>query len=248
MSDIQIKHILEKLKDDDNYYGDFGKQFLSNSDIRVLMKDPLNFRQPTEEHINLLKGKYFHTAVLEPEKLCNFMIVDASSRNTKIYRDHVEFNKGEMCLLQKEKEELDELIEIMLSNSTARNLIRDIDVEYEVPGLINLEGEWWKMKADIVNKTQGVIVDLKTTGDIDKFRSSAWEYNYDSQAYIYSKYFNMDFIFVVMCKKSKRLGIFDCSEEFLDRGREKVEEAINLYRKFTDKHFDPKEYFKQETL
>jgi len=241
----EINHILKELQDDNNYYGEFGQQFLSNSNIRTLIKDPLSFGQPTEPHLNLVKGQYFHNAVLEPEKIETFRIIDASTRNTKIYKEEA---GGEICLLKKEKEELDELIEIMLANPTAKNLIKDVDVEYEIPGLINLEGEWWKMKADIKNNTQSLIVDLKTTGDIDKFASSAWEYNYDSQAYIYSTYFNMDFVFVVMCKKSKRLGIFDCSPEFLLRGREKVEKAVELYREFTDKSFNPREYFMSKTL
>ena len=34
---------LEKLKDDKHYYGKFGKQYLSNSDIITLLNDPKNF-------------------------------------------------------------------------------------------------------------------------------------------------------------------------------------------------------------
>lgn len=245
MNKKQISSILKELRNDDSYYGEFGQQFLSNSAIRTLLKDPLSFGKPTEPHLNLVKGSYFHALVLEPEKIKDFLIIDSSTRNTKIYKEEA---FGEVCLLKKEETDLKELVDIMLNNPTARDLIQDIDVEYEVPGLISLEGEWWKMKADIKNNTQSLIVDLKTTGDIDKFASSAWEYNYDSQAYIYSTYFNMDFIFVVMCKKSKRLGIFDCSPEFLLRGREKVEKAVDVYRKFTDKSFDPKTYFISNTL
>ena len=36
--------ILEKLRDDDNYYGEFGRQFLSNSDIYKLLNNPLSTR------------------------------------------------------------------------------------------------------------------------------------------------------------------------------------------------------------
>ena len=31
------KEIIEKLRDDENYYGKFGKQYLSNSDISALL-------------------------------------------------------------------------------------------------------------------------------------------------------------------------------------------------------------------
>tara|TARA_R110000803_G_scaffold139627_2_gene206277 strand:+ start:361 stop:1098 length:738 start_codon:yes stop_codon:yes gene_type:complete len=245
MDEILIKDILKKLENDDNYYGEFGQQFLSNSNIRTLDKDPLNFGKPTEPHINLVKGQFFHNLVLEPEKIDSFKIVDASSRTTKIYKEE---SNGEICLLKKEEEQLRTLVDVMLENPTARDLIQDVDVEYEVPGLIELSDEWWKLKADIKNNTQNLVVDLKTTGDIDRFVGSAMEYNYDSQAYIYSKYFNMDFIFVVMCKKSSRLGIFDCSANFLARGKEKVERAVDNYRKYTDKSFDPSTYFIERTL
>ena len=34
------KKIIEKLKQDEHYYGDYGKQFLSNSNISTLLKNP----------------------------------------------------------------------------------------------------------------------------------------------------------------------------------------------------------------
>ena len=35
--------IIEKLKNDEDYYGSFGKQFLSNSYISTLLTNPLAF-------------------------------------------------------------------------------------------------------------------------------------------------------------------------------------------------------------
>ena len=34
------EEILERLKTDEDYYGDFGKQFLSNSNISTLLSNP----------------------------------------------------------------------------------------------------------------------------------------------------------------------------------------------------------------
>ena len=39
---MKEKQILKKLKNDEVYYGDFGVQFLSNSHVGRLLKDPLN--------------------------------------------------------------------------------------------------------------------------------------------------------------------------------------------------------------
>ena len=79
--------ILETLKDDEHYYGDFGKQYLSNSDIDALLNNPLSYGKVLKRSPNLIIGSYFHTAILEPEKLERFKIIESSTRNTKKYKD-----------------------------------------------------------------------------------------------------------------------------------------------------------------
>ena len=39
------QEVLEKLKIDEHYYGDFGKKYLSNSDISALLNNPLALGQ-----------------------------------------------------------------------------------------------------------------------------------------------------------------------------------------------------------
>ena len=79
--------IIEKLRNDEHYYGKFGKQYLSNSDIKTLLEDPLKYGQPTPGSPNLVIGSYFHTAILEPDKLERFKIIDATTRGTKKYKE-----------------------------------------------------------------------------------------------------------------------------------------------------------------
>ena len=246
MTNKEKKEILKKLDNDEHYYGDFGKQYLSNSDIRSLIRDPMSFKKPIVGNPNLIKGGYFHTLVLEPDKLEQYKIIEAASRNSKIYK---ELSGGEMCLLQKEADELQVLRDKLMANDMCKELIQDIDVEYEIPGVLELGGEWWKLKADIVNNTQQLVVDLKTTSNLEKFSYSAKEYNYDSQAYIYSSYFNMDMVFIAIDKLSGQIGIFDCSPQFLQRGKDKVEQAIEQYRLFyKNKDFNPAQYCITKTL
>ena len=243
---MSIEKAVEKLREDEHYYGKFGKQFLSNSDIGTLLNNPLEYGKPSERIPAFLVGGYFHTAILEPEKLKNFKIVEATTRNTKKYK---EISDGELCLLQHEADKTEALVETVLANDYARSLIRPIDFEYEKPAIGELFGRQWKGKADIINHDDGLIVDLKTTGDLDRFRWSAKKYNYDSQAYIYSTYFNMDMIFVTVDKLSGKIGIFDCSPQFLERGKDKVEQAIEQYRLFyKNKDFDPAQYCVTKTL
>ena len=107
----------------------------------------------------------------------------------------------------------------------------------------------WKGKADIINHNEKLVIDLKTTADITKFKWSASKYNYDSQAYIYSELFGYEMIFIVIDKNTQQLGIFDCSPEFYAKGRDKVQRAVDAYRLFyKNKDFDPKQYFINKTL
>tara|TARA_R110002094_G_scaffold176329_1_gene156309 strand:+ start:514 stop:768 length:255 start_codon:yes stop_codon:yes gene_type:complete len=79
------KHLetLMNLKDDEKYYGEYGKQWLSNSDIYSLLNNPKEFNQPKKETKAMIEGRYFHTAMLEPEKLESFIVLDMASRNSK---------------------------------------------------------------------------------------------------------------------------------------------------------------------
>ena len=141
------------------------------------------------------------------------------------------------------------MTEKMLSNEVCRDLIRSGNVEYEQPEITELEGQLWKGKADIVNHDEKLIIDLKTTADITKFKYSASKYNYDSQAYIYSKLFGYEMLFIVIDKNTHQIGIFDCSPEFYARGKDKVERAVQAYELFyKSEDFDPKQYFLTKTL
>ena len=72
--------VLKKLEIDEYYYGDFGKKYLSNSDISTLLTNPLALGQPQKPIPAFLVGGYFHTAILEPEKLKKVKIVKSSTR------------------------------------------------------------------------------------------------------------------------------------------------------------------------
>ena len=246
MGEWNKKEVLDKLVDDEQYYGAFGRQFRSISDIMTLLTNPLALGTPQKPNINFLIGGYFHTAILEPDKLKNFKIVEASSRNTKVYK---EITNGEVCLLQHEVDKVEALVEKMMNNTVCRELIHAEGNEFEVPGVCEMAGNWWKGKADIVNHEEKLIIDLKTTADIEKFQWSANKYNYDSQAYIYSKLFGYEFLFIVIDKNTHKIGVFDCSPQFYERGEEKVRKASEAYDLFyKTKDFDPKQYFISKTL
>lgn len=246
---MEKQQVIKKLRLDEHYYGDFGKQFLSNSDIGVLLSDPLLYNKPREKTVPMLIGGYFHTLVLEPEKLKSFKVVESSTRNTKVYR---EISDGELCMLQKEADMCELMSDALLDNDVCREMIKgngNSNIEYEVPGLTELGGHTWKGKADILNHDLQLIIDIKTTSDLNRFRKSAYTYNYDSQAYIYRKMFGYDMVFIAIDKKTRHIGVYDCSESFLISGNDKVLRAIEVYELFyQNDSFDPKQYFINETL
>ena len=250
---MKEKQILKKLKNDEDYYGDFGNQFLSNSHVGRLLNDPLNIFKPMRLSPAFLIGGYFHTCILEPEKLDKYKVVKSSTRNTKAYKDVA---GGELCLLEHEVDMIELMREKVMDNDICRDLIRGsinpiskARVEYEVPMITELFGQTWKGKADIVNHEEKLIIDLKTTADISKFQYSANKYNYDSQAYIYSKLFGYEFLFIVIDKNTHQIGMFDCSPQFYERGEDKVRRASEAYDLFYNtKEFDPKQYFISKTL
>jgi len=238
--------IIDKLRIDEHYYGDFGKQYLSNSDIKILLKDPLKLKEPSKTNAHFLVGGYFHTAILEPDKLKKYKIIDASTRNTKVYK---EMSGGEMCLLQHEVDLVDNLISTMLNNKVCRDLISEEASEYEIPQITELFGQMWKGKADVVNHNEKLIIDLKTTSDLDSFKWNAKKYNYDSQAYIYRELFGYEFVFIAIDKNNGRIGLFDCSDDFYRSGMNKVEKASEAYDLFYNTEgFDPEQYFINQTL
>ena len=240
------KKVLEQLKSDENYYGDFGKQFLSNSDIKTLLTNPLALGVQSKPSPAFLVGGYFHTAILEPDKLKKYKVIESSTRNTKHYK---EMSGGELCLLQKEVDQIELMTQKILENDVCRGLIRGIDVEYEKPGLAELEGALWKGKADIVNHDEKLIIDLKTTKDINAFKWSANRFNYDSQAYIYSKLFGYEFVFIVIDKETHQIAVMDCSPDFYSSGADKVKRAVEAYDLFyKTEGFEPSQFFINLTL
>ena len=224
------KKTIEKLKQDEHYYGDFGKKFLSNSDISTLLKNPMLLRKDRPKTSAMVIGGYFHTAILEPEKLKNFKIIKSTTRNTKAYK---EMSGGEICLLEHEVDKIQLMQDTIMSNDVCRDLILGSDfegtVEYEVPAITELFGNKWKGKADIINHDEKLIIDLKTT--------------------IYSKLFGYEMLFMVIDKETLQVGLFDCSPKFYESGMDKVQKATDAYDLFyKTEGFDSKQYLTTTTL
>ena len=189
------EEIIETLRDDEQYYGEFGKQFLSNSDIKKLLDDPASFGVATSQTVDMLKGSYMHHAVLEPEKLASYVVIDASSRSTKKYKEAIIDMGADILLLAPEQAELDIMAQKVRENFRFSSEIYADGNEFEVPAVKKLFKHMWKGKADVVCAGKPLE-------------------------------------FYVIEKGSHRLEVFTCSDAFLERGREKVIRALEVYKKF----------------
>lgn len=228
---------------DDFYYNYLGKNALSSSSLKTILKSPktyrniLNYGDPNSDSPALSAGKLAHWMILEPHKINKLHFVDATTKNTKIYKE-AKAKYGEV-FLTKEKNAAERLTDAVLRNEAAIKLLNKS--EFEVPQVQMLDGLPFRGKADII---QGdTIIDYKTTAELNTFKYSADKFGYDLQAWLYLKLFDKKkFTFLVIDKASTDIGIFETTDEFLARGENKFKQAVDNYKYFFEQDNDLDQY------
>ena len=225
------QELLDNMYDDSFYYGYLGKNALSSSSAKMLISSPKTYKYVTKygsgETQALRDGKLFHTMILEPHKIDNLVIVDVATKAGKAYKEAKE--QGLDVYTTKEIKDAERLADAILKNDEAVSYMSK--AKFEIPAIEMIDGIAFRAKADILQNN--LIVDLKTTSGINEFRWSAEKYSYDLQAYLYRKMFGVDnFVFIAIDKGSLDIGVFECSDEFYEKGKKKLEQAISNYKYF----------------
>ena len=236
--------LLQNMAKDEFYYGYLSKAALSSSSLKQLLDSPRVFQEALnaegKETKALREGRLIHELLLEPHKEENYKIVEVKTRAAKAFKEAVEeygahrvYTGVELATARK------------VANSV-RNCPPAWDLIYgaatEVPAFNTVMGLPFRAKADILHKGQK-IVDLKTTADLSKFKWSSRSFSYDLQAALYLHIFGLEsFTFLVVDKSTYDVGIFETSEEFLDSGRRKIAEAIEVYIKYFEEGANINEY------
>ena len=225
------EELLANMYDDSFYYSYLGQNALSSSTIKTLLSSPKTYYFTTKygsgETQALRDGKLFHTMILEPEKLDDIIFVDAATKASKEYKLAKE--TGKEVYTKSEKKAAERLCDALLRNEAVKEYLTK--AEYEVPQIAMIDGIPIRAKADILKGN--TIIDLKTTTGIKDFRYSADKYSYDLQAWLYREMFGVDnFVFVVIDKGSLDIAIFECSDEFYAKGKEKFEQGISNFKYF----------------
>lgn len=234
---------------DEEYYAD--REYLTNSSLKLLNKSPIQFYMwLTGKGVNpssnaLEVGKAFHALVLEEKEI---FVGYEGTRRGKEYMRFKEDNSDKIVLSQSDAKMLYTMRDTLHKCPEVRTLMyNDGDMaKVEVPATGIWSGIKIKGKADMIVEPMfdpAYIVDVKTTGgDLSDFARSARYMGYDQQAAVYTELFNVDqFYFVVITKSYPyEIGIYECSAEFLYSGQQKVQQAINKYKKlFLENEFKP---------
>lgn len=249
------KQIIEKLRDDKNYFGELGRQYISNSDIKVLNSDFEQYGAKVKNCQPLEEGSYFHALLLEPEKAKKFPIWADTETRGKAYKEYLAEEGIDYMMKTSEAEEVQNMVHHFLNKPTnISELIKDKASKKEEPmiGKLTIED---KDRPTIHNKTYDIkgkadllvndlCIDFKTTSasHVDKFIWDARAYGYDSQGYLYSYLFGVPVMFLAISKIKKHYGttnlpfykIFSCemSPTAMESGRHKVLNALEIYEAY----------------
>lgn len=241
--------------DDSVYYAD--KSYVSNSMLGRLMESTELFslwmkgEYEYPKNPNFVIGRYIHTCVLEPSKKETFHVSDYKTRTSGGFKEDIKKYGYDWVVTASEHSMSLEIQKRIENNDRLNELF--IFAEKEIPFVSSYEGIPIKGKVDAITEFNGmkVVVDLKTTGkEISKFPKSARSFDYDRQAYFYLKLTGADaFMFVPVEKNYPYTpALYTASDEFLQRGKFKFEEAMDKYRRlFVEGEFDS-QYLIEEYL
>jgi len=231
------EEILAKMSDDEFYYGHLGKHALSSSALKKLVESPKAYKKSLKRDDKpaqaLRDGRLVHLCLLEPEKVKDLIIMEGTKARNDFKEATAEHGEH-LVYTQSEMDNAYWIADAVRNNSSAEYLLNGLDAE--VSGIDEVDGFACRAKADAINKSGSLIVDLKTTSspvNENAFRWSAKNFMYNLQAALYCRIFKAsEFIFLVINKDTKDIGIFDCSEEFITSGQFLIEEGIETYRKY----------------
>ena len=225
------------MQDDSYYYGHLGKHALSSSSLKKLIQSPKAYKASLVQSDNtqaLRDGRLVHLCVLEPHKVKDLTILEGTKARKEFKEMSAELG-SEMVYTQSEMESAFWIAEAVKTNNEASFLLENC--KYEVAGADMIDGLPFRAKADALSNDGTTIIDLKTTSSIgtdgEDFYWSAKKFMYALQAALYMHIFGAtEFIFLVIDKNTKDIGIFDCSSEFLELGQNQVAQGIEVYKEY----------------
>lgn len=236
---------MKNFNDDEEYYGDW--EYTTNSQLGYVKRSPAYYWKMRNgakiDGAALRFGSLVHTMVLEPEKVKeNFVMFNPDERpeadkgmTSKINKDwkmqmDLDCKMGRKTLMTMDQMKLAlTLQEKLYACPEVMEVLNNCETEVPKTWIDLNTMSKCKGKADIVMNNGLTLVDLKTTGkDVKDFERSAYNFNYHRQAAFYMDGFGAtEFVFIVIESNAPhQIGIFNCSEDFIDKGRQEYIELL----------------------
>jgi len=233
-----------------------GEHFFSSSQLKDILDDPELFHRKyilgeieNESKAAFDIGTYFHTAILEPEKLMeDCAIYEGATRRGKSWDAFKEENAGKAILTLKDLDKAKIIIDAAQASPITMDLLKT--GEPEVSFFVMLEGVPVKVRFDwlCLGKKKSYAVDLKsTTGnakDEDKIRHKIVDFKYDMSAALYVDAVNefirltgmkvapvTEFYWPFASKDYANCKVYLADSKLLAIGRAKYKKALRLYAK-----------------
>jgi hypothetical protein len=236
-----------KLKHGRDYFSpsQLKKLFVSVSSLTSYLKK----RWTTTSSMTL--GTLVHCLILEPQEFTKrYVVLDdveilneiggARPTASKKYKEWLsgfaEENKGKELVTMKDIAIANKILNKAKSTGIIQEWFTDGKAEVTVKGVAKGYNEEFDGLCIIDYDTDFVSIDLKTTSKpLSKFKYDANELGYDIQASITNSLNNKEFIFVVVqTVEPYDIGIYTCSEFFMNRGKDKVNTALHNYKFYED--------------
>ena len=230
---------------------------VSKSDLDLVARDPalLEWKKhaPREESDAAEIGTATHCALLEPERFATeYRQQPAFDKRTNAGKAAAaEFEaamSGKTVLSNDEYALVTAMRDSVLAHPHARELLTSDGVS-EASILFELNGVKCKCRPDRLPSSaringRPVIVDLKTTDDIEKIKYSIADYRYDVQAEFYSAGYEQEygetpvFVFVFVGKRrvfgQHPVRVCVLSEQTLAAARGKIDADLATYKEFLE--------------
>lgn len=257
-------------KDDQWYFSD--TTYVSNSMLKVFQEGGIrNYECYLNGELKKSSkafsiGSAFHCMVLEPGEFDKrYYVFDdkakceeiggARPRTTKKYSQWYDTEvlpkiNGREVITLEDMEKLDLMYASLMKIDEAEQLIKSLDLT-EATYTGTLRDTPVKCKVDGV-KFEDTIMDLKTTGEsVKQFYKSSAKFKYDQAAAFYTDIMGIRrYVFLVVeTNYPYNVGIFEVSDEYLERGREKYEKGLDDLNFYTSNpKLDVETQYIKETL
>lgn len=248
------------------------KEFLSSSQLKMGLASPATFKWYMEN-----KGKdnstwspsypsakdfgsLVHTLLLEPHNVrSEFMFIDTKGVNFKTTEGKALKHKwiaaakkaNKILLTTADLERAQICRDSVMAHPYARSLMEG-EGQAEVSGFFkdSVSGFYLRFRPDKLMSKLPIILDVKTTQDIEKFEEIAkWTFHYDLSAAMYLQGHQAltgqeyDFFFIVVESQAPyRTAVFKASPDFLKRGKRKFLTALDNVKIAMEGVFTPKAY------